>query len=126
MSRKSRSSKMEKAAPDPAAEEAAEVPPQDFGLKAASFCGYCNETLSPLLLTILTKLEESVEYFEGTVRRPADPRAWLSAHLHCDAYARENALLRDEIETLRVEAARLKEIAPPKPKPVEEAEEAEE
>ena len=109
-------------APADAGEEPVEMPPQDFGLKAAAYCGYVNETLSPLLLEILTKLEESVEYFEGTVRRPADPRAWLSNHLHVDAYTRENATLREEIDTLREEATRLKVIAPPPPAPVEEEE----
>ena len=115
------------AAPEPAAEDAAEVEPQDFGVKASAYAGYVSETLQPLLLELLTKLEETVEFVEGTVRRPLSPKAWLSTYLHIDSYTRENALMRDEIEALKAELQPLKEEAARrdalKPKPAEEEEE---
>ena len=119
------------AAPVAAEEEVEEKPPQDFGAKAAGYAGYVNDTLSPLLLEVLTQLEESVEYFEGTVRRPADPRAWLSTYLHIDSYTRENAVLREEIDVLKAKAAELKVLddarraANPPPEEAEEEEDAE-
>ena len=68
-------------------------------------------TLGPRVGDLLTRLEEAVEFVpDGTIRRPADPGAWLATDLARQTYEAENSVLRDEVEGLRAEAARLREI----------------
>ena len=95
MSRKSMKASKQ-AVPAAAEEEAVVVPPQDFGAKGAAYAETFDAFLKPLLLEVLTKLEEAVELDQGAVKRPADPRAWLSTYLHIDSYKRQNAALRDD------------------------------
>ena len=128
MSRKSMKASKQ-AVPAAAEEEAVVVPPQDFGAKGAAYAETFDAFLKPLLLEVLTKLEEAVELDQGAVKRPADPRAWLSTYLHIDSYKRQNAALRDEVAALKAKAAELKVLDDERranlPPEDEEAEDAE-
>jgi hypothetical protein len=108
--------------------------PQDLRQKGNDYEAYLKSTLGPQVVDLLTRLEEAVEFVpDGTIRRPADPRAWLATDLARQTYEAENSVLRDEVEELRAEAARLREIeeerrranAPP-PEPGSDEEEDEE
>ena len=109
--------------------------PQDLRQKGNDYEAYLKSTLGPQVVDLLTRLEEAVEFVpDGTIRRPADPRAWLATDLCRQTYEAENSVLRDEVEGLRAEAARLRDIeeerrralAPPPPEPASDEEEDEE
>ena len=109
--------------------------PQDLRQKGNDYEAYLKSTLGPQVVDLLTRLEEAVEFVpDGMIRRPADPRAWLATDLARQTYEAENSVLRDEVEGLRAEAARLREIdeerrralAPPPPEPGSDEEEDEE
>ena len=85
--------------------------PQDLRQKGNDYEAYLKSTLGPQVVDLLTRLEEAVEFVpDGTIRRPADPRAWLATDLCRQTYEAENSVLRDEVNELRAEAARLREI----------------
>ncbi len=108
--------------------------PQDLRQKGNEYEPYLKSTLGPQVVDLLTRLEEAVEFVpDGTIRRPADPRAWLATDLCRQTYEAENSVLRDEVEGLRAAAARLREIEeerrralePPPPEPGSDEEEDE-
>ena len=50
--------------------------PQDLRQKGNDYEAYLKSTLGPQVVDLLTRLEEAVEFVpDGTIRRPADPRA---------------------------------------------------
>ena len=56
--------------------------PQDLRQKGNDYEAYLKSTLGPQVVDLLTRLEEAVEFVpDGTIRRPADPRAWLATDL---------------------------------------------
>ena len=57
------------------------------------------------------RLEEAVEFVpDGTIRRPADPMAWVATDLARQTYEGENGVLREEVGGLRAEAQRLRAL----------------
>ena len=120
-------------------EPAPELPfherPQDLRQKGNDYEAYLKSTLGPQVVDLLTRLEEAVEFVpDGTIRRPADPKAWLATDLARQTYEAENSVLREEVEGLRAEAQRLRDIeeerrralAPPPPEPGSDEEDDEE
>ncbi len=109
--------------------------PQDLRQKGNEYEAYLQSTLGPQVVDLLTRLEEAVEFVpDGTIRRPADPKAWLATDLARQTYEAENSVLREEVEGLRAEAQRLRDIeeerrralAPPPPEPGSDEEDDEE
>ena len=109
--------------------------PQDLRQKGNDYEAYLKSTLGPQVVDLLTRLEEAVEFVpDGTIRRPADPKAWLATDLARQTYEAENSVLREEVEGLRAEAQRLRDIeeerrralAPPPPEPGSDEEDDEE
>ena len=109
--------------------------PQDLRQKGNDYEAYLKSTLGPQVVDLLTRLEEAVEFVpDGTIRRPADPKAWLATDLARQTYEAENSVLREEVEGLRSEAQRLRDIeeerrralAPPPPEPGSDEEDDEE
>ena len=85
--------------------------PQDLRAKGAEYESYMKSTLSPQIVDILTRLEEAVEFVpDGTIRRPADPMAWVATDLARQTYEGENGVLREEVGGLRAEAQRLRAL----------------
>ena len=61
--------------------------PQDLRQKGNDYEAYLKSTLGPQVVDLLTRLEEAVEFVpDGTIRRPADPRAWLATDLCRQTY----------------------------------------
>ena len=69
--------------------------PQDLRQKGNDYEAYLKSTLGPQVVDLLTRLEEAVEFVpDGTIRRPADPKAWLATDLARQTYEAENSVLR--------------------------------
>ncbi len=87
--------------------------PQDLRQKGNDYEAYLKSTLGPQVVDLLTRLEEAVEFVpDGTIRRPADPKAWLATDLARQTYEAENSGRRA--------------LAPPPPEPGSDEEDDEE